>query len=59
MIRLLKFLWTGSWHEHKCETIKSINVYEGDKVKGDIPSKLIIVMRCTGCGEFKKFKIKA
>lgn len=45
MFRLLKFLFTGSWHEHKWETIDKKKVkYE----RGDVTTRFYL--RCTECG---------
>ena len=61
MIRLLKFLITGSWHEH------SWVIYDENETKiyGDenteqlpIQIKKTYVQKCIGCGKLKVFKVK-
>ena len=48
MIRILKFLFTGSWHEHKWETIARGSLHQGRSLVGQR-----YTMRCDCCGEIK------
>lgn len=48
MIRLLKFLFTGTWHEHKWETIGRGTLHQGRSLVGQR-----YTLRCTQCGDVK------
>lgn len=59
MLKLLRFLWTGSWHEHEWETIEvektqSIGM-DSMRVKNETT---IYTLRCKSCGEIKFKKNK-
>lgn len=50
MIRILRFLWTGSWHTHEWDIIKEITVeIEG----GDRWTRFIC--QCKDCGTITAF----
>ena len=52
MKKLLRFLWTGSWHDHYWEVYKSTQVLDEDnECIGDK-----YTLRCKHCGEMKLFK---
>jgi hypothetical protein len=51
MIRLIKFLFTGSWHEHKWETIK-VRTVESDSGG----RWFVYECKCETCGKIKGFK---
>lgn len=55
MLRILRFLWTGSWHEHIWETVKTVEVDGG--YRGCPPSRTWtrFYCRCKVCGTIKKF----
>lgn len=51
MIRLIRFLITGSWHKHECkwDTVDEFNVCnDGVNFKR-------YVLKCNTCGELKTF----
>lgn len=50
MIRLLKFLFTGSWHEHKWVIIKERTVNTDEEGRF-----FIYECQCVTCGEIKGF----
>lgn len=55
MLRLLKFLFTGSWHEH---TWVTINEYSIQKDKA--PDKQVGIMyveKCHACGKRRKTEL--
>jgi hypothetical protein len=60
MIRLIKFLITGSWHEHKWEINDEqetdIFAYEDSK----LPVRFVrtYVQKCAVCGKLKSFKVR-
>lgn len=52
MLRFLKFLFTGSWHEHNFKIIKEIRCYwkkKEDTVAYDY------VQQCQTCGKLQKW----
>lgn len=58
MLRLLRFLFTGSFHEHEWETDRIIEVYTVDTDNGyrrvsDTPSATKYVLKCKICGNIK------
>lgn len=55
MIKLLKFLITGSWHEHQYIIHEELMLFSNGRIK---PWGKIIVSRCN-CGKIKKYKISA
>ena len=55
MIKLLRFLWTGSWHEHDWETQERILFFDDDSGKRPIATKYIL--RCKHCGTIKKKEV--
>lgn len=48
MIRLLKFLFTGSWHEHNWTVIESGTLGSNGRVNGHRH-----ILQCSGCGNIK------
>lgn len=52
MKKLLRFLWTGSWHDHYWEVYKETTMVDKDDVR--IGDKF--VLQCKHCGEMKLFK---
>ena len=52
MKKLLRFLWTGSWHDHYWEVYKTTTIVDEDDVR--IGDKY--TLRCKHCGEMKLFK---
>lgn len=57
MIRILRFLWTGSWHEHEWDFVEQINVWY-DFNNDNAPRRRDNVCKCKHCGVFKTFKGK-
>lgn len=55
MWRLLKYLITGSFHEHEWETIKSGKRYRNNNVAGEMPSGYWYDVRCKKCGKITCF----
>ena len=53
MIRLLRFLFTGSWHEHKWKTINEVRIGPN----GNFALGRLYVCRCQECGKITKFDI--
>jgi uncharacterized protein CbrC (UPF0167 family) len=53
MKKLLRFLWTGSWHDHHWEIheIRTVVDKNDDDILGDK-----YILRCKDCGEMKLFK---
>ena len=53
MLRLLRFLITGSWHEHKWIEVKHVKTInsDGDYYKDEY------LCRCEKCGTMKSFKL--
>lgn len=47
MIRILRFLFTGSWHEHNWETVRTDRLVDENRVA--IGSRHIL--RCKECGK--------
>ena len=61
MIRLLKFLITGSWHEHKWEIYRTSNVTEypdGDKNRMPVGYVTTYIQKCAVCGKLKVTKVE-
>ena len=56
MLRLLRFLWTGSWHEHKWKQVDSTNVFVKE-IDTDRPNYIILTLQCETCGEIKTTRI--
>lgn len=57
MLRLLRFLWTGSWHEHKWEHVEKNKVYaEVDGKQSSMPRYFERVCKCEHCGTIKVFR---
>jgi hypothetical protein len=54
MLRLLRFLITGSWHEHTYEIIEERAVCSGCQ---GAEKGFIYVSRCTVCGKIKSNQI--
>jgi hypothetical protein len=48
MIRILKFLFTGSWHEHQWEVIEKGSLKQGGRVIG-----YRHILQCKHCGNIK------
>jgi len=48
MLRLIKFLFTGSWHEHSWKVIHQGTLGRGGNVRG-----YRHILQCTGCGNVK------
>jgi len=60
MIRLLRFIITGSWHEHKWEDKEefSTDVYLSPNDKMPYKTIYFYIQKCTVCGKLKAFKVK-
>jgi len=60
MIRLLRFIITGSWHEHKWETEDKDEVTIWLDENSKIPMRYVTtyVQKCVVCGKLKSFKVK-
>ena len=56
MLRILRFLWTGSWHEHKWKIIEKLRVFREGDVEQGIPIYFERVCQCEHCGTIKTFK---
>ncbi len=56
MLRLLRFLWTGSWHEHKWKVIKETKVYNMT-VSKELPDHLLYTQECEICGILQTKKV--
>lgn len=54
MIRLLRFLWTGSWHDHQWETIGQ-NSFTDDWGLW-LRHGTQHILQCKTCGNIKKVK---
>ena len=52
MLRLLRLLITGSWHEHEWEIIKEINVYVNPR--DEMPESRRFILQCSICGNVKR-----
>jgi hypothetical protein len=52
MKKLLRFLWTGSWHDHSWEVYKETMIVD----KNDVPIGEKYALRCKDCGEMKIVK---
>jgi len=58
MLKILNFLWTGSWHDHEWETVKVHPVYSEYDMRSDkIPIGQVYVLRCKICGDITTKKI--
>lgn len=55
MLRLLKFLWTGSWHECNWEYFRKIKVYEKDNDR--MPIAYEYHLKCKTCGNIKVVRV--
>jgi len=53
MIRILKFLWTGSFHECKNDVIRDVLLHHGD---GGLGRRY--TLKCKECGKITKKDIK-
>ena len=54
MLKLIRFLITGSWHEHKWEIIKETPVQNFDGITRQPTGKFTrYTMQCKGCGDIK------
>ena len=52
MMKLIRFLITGSWHEHVWETFKEEDMYsDGDYEHAEYTR---YTMKCKGCGSMKR-----
>ena len=62
MIRLIRFLITGSLHEHTWIEVEDFNtaVWWGGKKEGELPDCFIrtYLQKCSECGKMKVFKFK-
>ena len=52
MIKLLKYLFTGSWHEHKYVVVQKDKMYNGKNLAYNI-----YICRCSECGKMKSYKL--
>ena len=64
MWRFLRFLFTGSMHEHKWKKIDSINVFDSEEYfrynNGNVlrePCGTKIILQCEVCGNLKSKEI--
>ena len=60
MLKLLRFLITGVWHEHTWEMIERRKTVLYPHGKNRLPRGYIYtyVQKCTGCGKLKSFKVQ-
>jgi hypothetical protein len=60
MIRLLRFLITGSWHEHTWVIENELKTVCYPDKSDKFPSGYIniYVQKCTVCGKLKSFTVK-
>jgi len=59
MIRLLRFIITGSWHEHKWELEKEWKAETFlDDDKYPYKTARYFIQKCSVCGKLKLFKAK-
>ncbi len=56
MFRLLKFLFTGSWHEHQWKIIKIVKVCDFDASGAEYQMGRKYIQQCEKCGKMKKFQ---
>jgi hypothetical protein len=52
MKKLLRFLWTGTWHDHHWEVYQETIIVDDDDVR--IGNKF--TLQCKTCGEMKVFR---
>jgi len=57
MIRLLRFLITGSFHEHQYKIIQRISIYDSERPELKNPIYYQYVSRCEECGKIIDSKI--
>lgn len=57
MIRFLKFLITGSWHEHHYVNVEKISVYDSGNPNAKMPIAFEYIIQCKECGKIKKKRI--
>ena len=57
MLKLLRFLITGSWHEHKWVIFRELRCDNYTWTSGDKPqsSQHTIIQKCEGCGKLQEF----
>ena len=53
MLKLLRFLLLGTWHDHRWEILRTVNVVVSE---GSLPVYTKYVLRCSDCGKMKVFK---
>lgn len=53
MLKLLRFLPLGTWHDHRWEILRTVNVVVSE---GGLPVYTKYVLRCSDCGKMKVFK---
>jgi translation initiation factor 2 beta subunit (eIF-2beta)/eIF-5 len=59
MIRLIRFLITGSWHEHKWEMKEkhTTDVYLNDDDVMPYKTERLYIQKCSVCGKLKAVKV--
>jgi hypothetical protein len=60
MIRLLRFLITGSWHEHKWEIMEKYNDIHYWNADDKLPCSEIrhYIQKCAVCGKLDEFTVE-
>ena len=60
MIRLLRFLITGFWHEHKWEIYDTgeVAIWLDDNSTRPMRYVTTYIQKCSVCGKLKSFKVK-
>lgn len=54
MLRILRLLFTGTWHQHKWGIIKETILWEKESDK--LPIGTRYTLKCSECGKMKVFK---
>jgi hypothetical protein len=59
MLRLLKFLFTGTWHECKFEPVEKHQCSKWDGTYASRPSEIVhtYVSRCSECGKYSSVRV--
>ena len=60
MIKILRFIITGSWHEHKreIEDEDDVTIWFDDNSKRPMRYITTYVQKCAICGKLRSFKVK-
>ena len=57
MLKLLRFLITGSWHEHKWVQDGLLNSYSSASKGHRLPTAVWQLLRCKECGNLKRKRL--